>query len=248
MERARGTLTMAGSRRGWLDFPRMRETWKVGAGGWGKCSACSCRGHTRNRIIDSPDSTPVLLPLLVSSSAGGARDEENQGIMEELHTCAASPMLYYINHEYSRTYPSSLYNRRVREGRKVVRGEDEWNVRADARSRIHRGMLKGITVCTRYAVPRRYSRERGRDKYSLPCRWSVSKWLERKHVSLCEKELAGGARCVRFQSRANLSIGWIPRIFRNIKLCDVNVGTVILTMVGTIRIKRYETHEIYNVV
>lgn len=29
--------------------------------------------------------------------AGGARDEANQGIMEELHTCAASPMLYYIN-------------------------------------------------------------------------------------------------------------------------------------------------------
>lgn len=27
----------------------------------------------------------------------GARDEANQGIMEELHTCAASPMLYYIN-------------------------------------------------------------------------------------------------------------------------------------------------------
>lgn len=72
--------------------------WEMGAGRvWGKCSACSCRGHTRNRIIDSPNSTPVLLPLLVSSSAGGARDEANQGIMEELHTCAASPMLYYIN-------------------------------------------------------------------------------------------------------------------------------------------------------
>ena len=31
-------------------------------------------------------------------------DEANQGIMEELHTCAAFPMLYYINREYSRTY------------------------------------------------------------------------------------------------------------------------------------------------
>lgn len=72
--------------------------WEVGAGRvWGKCSACSCRGHTRNRIIDSLNSTPVLLPLLVSFSAGDARDEANQGIMEELHTCAASPMLYYIN-------------------------------------------------------------------------------------------------------------------------------------------------------
>lgn len=73
--------------------------------------------------------------------------------MEELHTCAASPMLYYINREYSRTYPLGLYNRRAREGLRGVEGANEVSegadaTRADSRSRIHRGMLKGITVCT----------------------------------------------------------------------------------------------------
>lgn len=48
--------------------------------------------------------TSTLVSLLPSSFPGwlqGARDEANQGIMEELHTCAASSMLYYINREYT---------------------------------------------------------------------------------------------------------------------------------------------------
>lgn len=58
----------------------------------------------RGIVLSTPPTHRTSSSLLVSSTAGGARDEANQGIMEELHTCAASPMLYYINREYSRTY------------------------------------------------------------------------------------------------------------------------------------------------
>lgn len=67
-----GTLAAAGRRR----LIRFSGDWGregLGRGGegrgrarWvqevGKCSACSCRGHTRNRIIDSPDSPLLFFP------------------------------------------------------------------------------------------------------------------------------------------------------------------------------------------
>lgn len=59
----------------------------------------------RGIVLSTPPTHHFSSSLLVSSS-GWRRDgdEANQGIMEELHTCAASPMLYYINCEYGRTY------------------------------------------------------------------------------------------------------------------------------------------------
>lgn len=56
----------------------------------------------RGIVLSTPPTHHFSSSLLVSRRRDG--DEANQGIMEELHTCAASPMLYYINREYSRTY------------------------------------------------------------------------------------------------------------------------------------------------
>lgn len=170
-----------------IRFPE--DEGRLGAGEQVGANAARVHVEDIRGIVLSTLSTPVPLPLLVSSSAGGARVEANQEIMEELHTCAGSPMLYYINHGVGSTLPVYII-RRAREGRKLMYEErtngtcEQTHVRAS------------IAECSKESlcVPlRRHSRERGRDKYLLPRRCSVSKWLERKHVSLCEKEPARAA-------------------------------------------------------
>jgi len=103
----------------WLDFPGGRERKDCVRGGC-KRLANAARVHVediRGIVLSTPPTHPLLFfspRFLHGWRCDG--DEANQGIMEELHTCAASPMLYYINREYSRTstYPFSLYNRRAR--------------------------------------------------------------------------------------------------------------------------------------
>lgn len=96
------------------------------------------------------------------------------------------------------------------------------SARADARSRIHRGMLKGITACTRCARPKVPLGTKGVNTCYPVAKVFPSGWNENTSLYTGEK-LAGGAReRVRFQSRANLSIGCVPRIFHDAELCGAN--------------------------
>lgn len=177
---------------GWLDFPGVEGEERLCAR-WvqevGKCSACSCRGHTRNRIIDSPDSPLLFFAPRFLHGWRRDGDEANQGIMEELHTCAASPMLYYINREYSRTstYPFSLYNRRACESkerceRRMDVGCEQTHVRASIVECLKESQ-RAVGAHPRDVTPNAREEEE-RSKHSLFRRQSVSEWLERKCISL----------------------------------------------------------------
>lgn len=90
--RARGILTTTRGR--WLiRFSEDEGRWaqKVGAN--------AARVHVEDIRGIVLSTLPTQHPSfsLFSFPSGSARDEANQGIMEELHTCAAFPMLYYIN-------------------------------------------------------------------------------------------------------------------------------------------------------
>lgn len=96
--RARGTLTT--TRRRWL----IRFSEDEGkCGRWArKVEANAARVHVEDIRGIVLSTLPTQHPSfsLFSFPSGNRRregDEANQGIMEELHTCAASPMLYYIN-------------------------------------------------------------------------------------------------------------------------------------------------------
>ena len=152
--------------------------------------------------------------------------------MEELHTCAASPMLYYINREYSRTstYPFSLYNRRMYESKERCERTDECGMRAE--THVRASIVECLKESQRAvdAHPRDVTLvargEEERSKHSLFRRSKVfpSGWNE--SASLYTERSFARARRVRFQSRANLSIGCVPRIFHDAKLCGTNGAVV----------------------